>query len=116
MLFVDTTHTVKIGSDVNRIILDVLPGTPAGGLRPLSRHLPAVGIFAPAPGHRVLRAEQYLLQAFLAFNHQFEIVLPAHALHRRYPADFTRLVRSAPATTPPSSFWLRRTDSPRSKS
>ncbi len=48
LLFVDTTHTVKIGSDVNRIILDVLPGACARRLCPLPRHLPAVGLSAPA--------------------------------------------------------------------
>jgi len=32
MLFVDTTHTVKIGSDVNRVILDVLPRLAPGVL------------------------------------------------------------------------------------
>ena len=30
MLFVDATHTVKPGSEVNRIILDVLPRLDAG--------------------------------------------------------------------------------------
>jgi hypothetical protein len=27
-------------------------------------------------------AEQYLLQAFLAFNQEFEVLLPAHAMAR----------------------------------
>jgi hypothetical protein len=32
ILFVDTTHTVKIGGDVNRVILDVLPRLAPGVL------------------------------------------------------------------------------------
>src|SRR5207245_1914633 len=30
ILFVDTTHTVKVGSEVNRIVLDVLPRLASG--------------------------------------------------------------------------------------
>ena len=112
LLFVDTTHTVKIGSDVNRIILDVLPALAPGVF--VHFH----DIFLPWDYPRRLLdigffwAEQYLLQAFLALNHQFEIVLPVHALYRRYPAEVAGLVRSAPPIMPPSSFWLRRMDSP----
>jgi hypothetical protein len=32
MLFVDSTHTLKPGSEVNRLILDVLPAMPRGSV------------------------------------------------------------------------------------
>jgi hypothetical protein len=108
VLFVDTTHTVKIGSEVNRIILEILPVLSPGVF--VHFH----DIFLPWEYPRELLdlgffwAEQYLLQAFLSFNDSFEILLSAHALHRRYPDEVNSLVRSAPANVDPSSFWLRR--------
>jgi hypothetical protein len=108
VLFVDTTHTVKIAGDVNRIVLDVLPALAPGVF--VHFH----DIFMPWEYPRELLdrgfywAEQYLLQAFLAFNGEFEPLLSAHWLHRREPEALESLIRSAPASPPPSSFWLRR--------
>lgn len=109
ILFVDTTHTVKLGSDVNHIILDVLPALAPGVL--IHFH----DIFLPWEYPRVwfeemdyFWAEQYLLQAFLAFNDAFEIVLPAGAVAREY-AD--RLDAVVPSFTPgrrPGAFWIAR--------
>jgi hypothetical protein len=77
VLFVDTTHTVKLGSDVNYIVLDVLPVLAPGVI--VHFH----DIFLPWEYPRdwfdqmqYYWAEQYLLQAFLAFNDAFEVVVP----------------------------------------
>jgi hypothetical protein len=43
---------------------------------------------------RLAWAEQYLLQAFLAFNSAFEVVLPVHALACSRPDDVRRLIPS----------------------
>jgi hypothetical protein len=110
LLFVDTTHTVKLGGDVNRIVLDVLPVLAPGVI--VHFH----DIFLPweYPPSFYRRGffwqEQYLLQAFLAFNDRFEVMLATHALDRMFPEEVGRLVPSAPARVPPSSFWLRRVD------
>ncbi|MGZ4173973.1 MAG: hypothetical protein ACXVQR_05795 [Solirubrobacteraceae bacterium] len=84
VLFVDTTHTVKSGGDVTRIVLDLLPLVASGVL--VHFH----DIFLPYgyPSAWVLEerrawAEQYLLQAFLAFKAAFEVVFPAYAVVRR---------------------------------
>ena len=54
VLFVDTTHTVKVDSDVNRIVLEVLPVLAPGVLGARARHLPAVRVPAAlARGVRV---------------------------------------------------------------
>ena len=69
VLFVDTTHTVKLDSDVNRIVLDVLPALAPGVL------VHVHDIFLPYEYPRrwleesgFFWAEQYLLQAFLVDN------------------------------------------------
>jgi hypothetical protein len=54
--------------------------------------------------------EQYLLQAFLAFNDSFEILLAPAYLHAHHPRALEAAFRSyhrAQAWSP-SSFWIRR--------
>jgi len=109
VLFVDTTHTVKLGGDVNYVILEALPQLRAGVL--VHFH----DIFLPWEYPRVwferdanYWAEQYLLQAFLCFNREYEIVLAAHFLAREYPERFARAIPSFTPEVRPGSFWLRR--------
>jgi hypothetical protein len=110
VLFVDTTHTVKLASDVNFIILDVLPRLRRGVL--VHFH----DIFLPweYPRHwltevRYFWTEQYLLQAFLAFNREFEILVPAQALARECPERLRNVIPSFAEGASPGSMWLRRT-------
>jgi hypothetical protein len=109
VLFVDTTHTVKLGGDVNRVILDVLPELRPGVL--VHFH----DIFLPweYPREWFERdahywAEQYLLQAFLCFNRDYEIVLAAQFLARDDPDRLAKTIRSFEPGVRPGSFWLRR--------
>lgn len=111
LLFVDTTHTVKVGGEVNRIILEILPLLAPGVL------IHVHDIFLPweypkefMTERRFFWAEQYLLQAFLAYNDEFEILFSAHALQRLYPTRVSRLVPSAGRETRPAAFWLRRVE------
>src|SRR5581483_11082477 len=83
VLFVDTTHTVKTGGDVTRIVLEFLPRLAPGVLV----HLHDIFLPYEYPREWVVQerrayAEQYLLQAFLAFNPTYEVVFPAHAVTR----------------------------------
>jgi predicted O-methyltransferase YrrM len=107
VLFVDTTHTVKLGSDVNRIILDVLPKLAPGVLV----HFHDVFLPYEYPRafleRRLYWSEQYLLQAFLAQNPAWEIVLPLHALVRERPQQLAGVVRSFRSDAGPSAFWIR---------
>jgi hypothetical protein len=109
LLFVDTTHTVKIGSDVNRVILDVLPGLAPGVL--VHFHDIYLPYEYPIEFYTELGfswAEQYLLQAFLALNRDFEILFGNAALAREHPAEIAEVVPSAAGSARPSAFWIRR--------
>jgi Methyltransferase domain len=112
VLFVDTTHTVKIASDVNHIILRVLPLLAPGVI------VHVHDIFLPYEypefffaDYALYWAEQYLLQAFLAFNSEFEVLCAVNVLGRE------RGERMAAAGVllggePASSFWIRRRPAP----
>lgn len=109
VLFVDTTHTVKLGSDVNYIVLDVLPALAPGVI--VHFH----DVFLPWEYPRVwfekmqyYWAEQYLLQAFLAFNSAFEVLIPAQAVARDYQHRLAAVIDSFSADTRPGAFWLVR--------
>jgi hypothetical protein len=109
ILFVDTTHTVKTGGDVPHLILDVVPSLAPGVL--IHFH----DIFLPyqyprdwVVDMRLAWAEQYLLQAFLAFNPGFEVMLPLHALTRSEPDTVHQLIPSFGPDVSPAAFWIRR--------
>ena len=108
ILFIDTTHTVKLGSEVNYLILDVLPGIAPGVLV----HVHDVFLPHEYPRgfleRRLYWAEQYLLQAFLAQNTAWEIILPLSALVRERTPHVAKLVRSFDASSGPGAFWIRR--------
>jgi hypothetical protein len=108
VLFVDTTHTVKTGGDVNRIVLDVLPQLAEGV------HVHFHDVLLPWELHRTWLErgwfwfEQYLLQAFLSGNDAWEVELALHDLTRTEPDLVRELVPSYTGANFPSAFWLRR--------
>jgi hypothetical protein len=111
VLFVDTTHTVKVGGDVNFVVLDVLPALHTGV------HVHFHDIFLPYEYPRRFFelgfnwAEQYLLQAFLQFNRDFEVLAPLHQIAMEEEAAFEVLDSISPdAAKECASFWVRRTD------
>ncbi len=109
MLFVDTTHTVKLGSDVNRIVLDVLPVLRPGVI--VHFHdvfLPYEYPRAWLEDYGLYWSEQYLLQAFLSGNPAWEVVVPLHALARQDEARLRAVLPGAPAGLGPGAFWIRR--------
>ncbi|HME44424.1 MAG TPA: class I SAM-dependent methyltransferase [Syntrophorhabdales bacterium] len=112
ILFVDSGHTVRIGGDVNFLVLDILPLLAPGVLV----HFHDIPFpyeydrsYFTNPAFRVFWTESYLLQAFLSFNEQWEILLAMNYLMAEHMAEFSvafphlpeRLVRSG-------SFWIQR--------
>jgi predicted O-methyltransferase YrrM len=84
-LFIDTTHTVKLGSDVNHLIFNVLPRLASGVF--VHFH----DIFLPYEYPRrwydevsIFWNEQYLLLAYLLDNPSIELLLPNYALSHTF--------------------------------
>lgn len=110
ILFIDSSHVLKIGSDVAFIYLELLPRLNRGVLV----HIHDIFLPVDYPYDWVMKEyrfwnEQYLLQAFLSFNNAFAVVWAASYLRLRHPdkleAAFSSYQRD---TTWPASFWIRR--------
>lgn len=83
VLFVDSGHTVRIGGDVNFLILDILPRLRPGVLihfHDIPMPYEYARAYLATPAFRVFWTESYLLQAFLAFNTAFDVVLSMNLL------------------------------------
>lgn len=109
ILFIDSTHTVKSGGDVNRLLLEVLPTLTPGVL------VHVHDVFLPYEYPRSFFEnqcywqEQYLLQALLAENPNFEVLFPASAIARERPDLITALMPQHESAFGPGAFWIRRT-------
>jgi predicted O-methyltransferase YrrM len=110
ILFVDTTHTVKLASDVNFVMLDVLPRLADGVVVHLH------DIFLPYEYPRtwfedfaLYWTEQYLVQAFLALNGDYEVLAAVHALQRQRAEAMRALLPAVVGERVGGAFWLRRT-------
>ena len=108
ILFIDSSHTVKIGGDVNYLFLEVLPRLKPGVIV----HVHDIFLPFDYPRDWVLDefrfwTEQYLLQAFLTFNSEFEVLLANSYLHLYHRSD---LKTAYPSLTSwgGGSFWMRR--------
>lgn len=107
-LFIDTSHVVKIGGDVNFLLLEVIPRLKPG----VFVHLHDIFLPYEYPKEWVVKehrfwTEQYLLQAFLTFNTEFEVMISAGHLHAHYLEE---LKGTFPKCAPwaGGSFWMRR--------
>jgi len=108
VLFIDSSHTVRIGGDVNYLFLEVLPRLKPGVI------VHVHDIFSPFDYRRdwvidELRfwGEQYLLQAFLTFNSEFEVLMANAYLGHRYMEDLKATFPNSPWWGG-GSFWMRR--------
>jgi hypothetical protein len=109
ILFIDSSHTVKIGGDVNYLFLEVLPRLNPGVI------VHVHDIFLPFEYRRdwVLNefrfwTEQYLLHAFLTFNSAFEVLLANYYLSEYHQEQLKAVFPDLPRWVG-GSFWMRRT-------
>jgi methyltransferase family protein len=109
VLFVDTTHTVKLGSDVNFVVLEVLPRLAPGVV--VHFHdifLPYEYPRAWLEDYGLYWTEQYLLQAFLSLNRDYEVLCAVAALARDRRAGLDALLPERARGGSGGAFWIRR--------
>lgn len=119
VLFIDSSHMLKIDSDVAFLFLEVLPRLQAGVLIHIHDIPFPYNIPYPADYWVLGRSwpmywnEAMVLQAFLAFNEHFEILLSTPLLRHfdepflQQNIPFYKPVAAEPNTF--SSIWLRKT-------
>lgn len=108
VLFVDTTHTVKTGGDVNRIVLDVLPRLAPGVLVHFHDVLLPHEVDRRWLANGWYWSEQDLLHAFLVGNRDWEVVLAVHAASRADPQLAREFAPGHRDEHVAGAFWLRR--------
>lgn len=113
LLFIDSSHVSKYGSDVNYEILEILPSIKVGAYI----HWHDILIPYDYPSFWLKRGyfwtESYLLESFLSFNNSFEIQWASKYMQMKYADDLSRLfsfVDLNDLMEQNSSFWIRRTN------
>lgn len=107
VLFIDSTHVVKAGSDVNHLFFEVLPALPAGVV--IHIHDIFFPFEYPAAWVHERRAwqETYLLRAFLMYNPSFEIAWFQTLMWARHQSTLEGKV-PAIARNAGGNVWLRK--------
>ena len=104
ILFIDSSHAVKFGSDVCYEFLELLPRVAPG----VWIHIHDIFFPHDYPPEwlierRMALNEQYLLEAFLSFNEKFQVALANYWLGLDHPDEAARLWPKSG-----SSFWMKR--------
>lgn len=123
VLFIDSSHALKIGGDVQWEFLELLPRVGVGAL------VHVHDVFFPfdypevwVKQERRFWTEQYLLQAFLMFNSCFEVIWCSSAMRHARPSELRTHVPSwerelnrtggqwnmGSASVAGTSLWMRR--------
>jgi len=111
ILFIDSSHIIRPQGDVLFEILEILPVLSSGVIVHIH------DIFSPKdyPDDWILKEhrlwnEQYLLEAFLSHNKDFEIIGSLNYLMHNYPKQLKSVspILNKQKNREPGSFWIRK--------
>lgn len=113
ILFIDSSHVLRTGGDVQYLYCEVLPRLHQGVLI----HIHDISLPKQYPKvyyeNCIFWNEQYLLQAFLTYNSRIEVIWPGNYMMLKQPEKVSALfpeyaiMRDAYPSSEPTSFWLR---------
>jgi hypothetical protein len=114
VLFIDTSHVIKVQNDVEYELLRILPSLKPGVI------VHVHDIFTPydypaewlvgSGDNRGGNNEQYALECLMSGGGDWEVMLPVHLLWREHRAALDKLMKS---DVRPASFWMRKTGLPK---
>ncbi|MGI8891941.1 MAG: class I SAM-dependent methyltransferase, partial [Bacteroidia bacterium] len=109
ILFIDSSHLVATGGDVNYLFLEILPQLPVGVLI----HIHDIFFPFDYPEEWVMTErwgwnEQYLVHAFLMFNDTFEITWPSHYMWTKNNQKLNKYFQPPVSNYKPSSLWIKK--------
>jgi hypothetical protein len=111
--FIDSTHVLRPGGDVQFEYCEILPRLAPGVLvhiHDISLPKPYFSLYFQ---NHLYWNEQYVLQAFLTFNSRFEVLWPGTYMYMKYPEELLRAfpeikdMREKYPLAEPSSFWMK---------
>lgn len=106
ILFIDSTHVSKTGSDVNYLFFEVLPLLKKGVIV----HIHDVYYPFEYPVDMIQKGlswnEDYLLRSFLTFNNSFEIILFGDYIHKFHAKAFENMPISYQNSG--ANIWIRK--------
>lgn len=113
ILFIDSTHVLRQGGDVQHIYCEILPRVPAG----VYVHVHDISLPKSYPRtyleQGLFWTEQYMLQAYLSHNKKVQVVWPGNFLlsksYERMMNLFPEIndMRAVYPSSEPSSFWFK---------
>lgn len=108
ILFIDSSHTVKTGGDVNYLFLEVIPRLKKG----VYVHIHDIFLPKEYPREWLIKEnrfwnEQYLLWAFLLFNDTFEVVYSNSYMGENYASEVKKAFTNSPFYTG-GSIWIKK--------
>ncbi len=110
ILFIDTSHVVKIGSDVQYLFLEVIPRLSKGVIV----HIHDIFLPSEYPKALITKSfrfynEQYFLQSFLTFNKHYKIIWAGSYMHLTHPSKLKEAFSSYNKSLNwPGSFWIKK--------
>jgi Methyltransferase domain len=111
IVFIDSSHVSKTGSDVNHLIFEILPRLRIG----VYVHIHDIFLPDDYPARWAIEEErnwneQYIVRAFLQFNSAFEIVWSSYLMATRYAEETRQVFSRFPDLGAGGSLWIRRRD------
>jgi Methyltransferase domain len=109
ILFIDSSHVAKTGSDVNYLFFEILPRLRKGVIV----HFHDIFLPDEYPRAWVIDQgrnwnEQYILRAFLQYNTDWRVVWSAHLMGTRHRDAVQQVFPRYPALGGGGSFWIQR--------
>ncbi len=110
ILFIDSSHVAKVGSDVLWEFFEIIPKIKKG----VYIHFHDIFLPVEYPKNWVLKDykfwnEQYVLRAFLMYNNTFEVIWAGQYMHQKH-SDFLKTIFKSYSENKslPGSLWIRR--------
>lgn len=110
ILFIDSSHVLKIGSDVQFEMLEIFPRLKKGVIVHIHDiFLPSEYPFPHVTKNYMFWNEQYVLHAFLQYNNFFQVLWGGSFMHLFHPEKLQKAFPSYNKTINwPGSFWIKK--------
>lgn len=109
ILFIDSSHVSKVGSDVNYLFFEVIPRLKPGVIV----HVHDIFLPDEYPENWVIEQnrnwnEQYLLRSFLQFNSEWSVIWASHLMGTRHSSEVQKTFPRYPRLGGGGSLWMQR--------